>query len=138
MSSHAAQAPLQAHVSISGVAVHSSPEADWGNTGSTYEPEGCRNPPAMLHAHPQHGSGVCTALPASACLRASAAGAPTCATHSSWRPSGWEGERQCGGSSARRLNVCVLSLAQALVDWFSSAEYGELQLVQEAYKGITN
>lgn len=36
------------------------------------------------------------------------------------------------------LNVYALSLARALVDWFSSAEYGELQLVQEAYKGIVN
>lgn len=54
------------------------------------------------------------------------------------RLSGWESERQCGGSSARCLRVYVLSLAQALVDWFSSAEYGELQLVQEAYKGTAN
>jgi len=64
------------------------------------------------------------------------AGALTCAADGSWRALAQEGEWQGGGSGACRLHLYALSLA--LVDWFSSAEYGELQLVQEAYKVKVN
>lgn len=85
VSSRAAQAPLQEHNFISSITVHGSQEVGWGSACSMYEPRGCRNPPVMLHACSQHGSGVCTAIPASVCLQASAAGAPpTCTAHGSW------------------------------------------------------
>lgn len=51
---------------------------------------------------------------------------------------GLGGEQQPGGSSACHPNVYALALAQALVDWFSSAEYGELQWSPKPYKGIVN
>lgn len=51
---------------------------------------------------------------------------------------GQGGEQQHGGSSTHHLHMYALSLGQALGDPFTSAEYGELQLVQEAYKGIVN
>lgn len=103
---------------MSGIGVRSSQEMDWGSTGRRMQ-KSTHNASCMLPA----------------CLRCLHS-----ITSIHTRSSTWQlvSLRLGGGSPTCPLYVCPVSLARALVDWFSSAEYGELQLVPEAHEGIVN